>query len=348
MKKKIIISTLVIFLLIAIAVAIYGYSYYQMIYQPNVNLNDKKTTFLYIKTGANYREVFDSLVKNNILIDTVSFQWVVAKKKYETKVKAGKYLIKNNMSNNDLVNMLRAGDQVPVKVTFNNVRTIQQLAGKVAKSLEPDSMNFSMLFNDNALLDKFGFNNTTLIAMFIPNTYEMYWNTSAEKFLEKMFDEYTDFWNKEREEKLKNLGMTKVQVVTLASIVQAEQAVYNDEKPIIAGLYINRLRKGMLLESCPTLVYAIGDFTIKRILDKDKEVESPYNTYKNIGLPPSPINLPEISSIDAVLNYQTTDYLFLCAKDDFSGYHYFSKTASQHGAYAKLYHEALNKRGIKR
>jgi len=182
--------------------------------------------------------------------------------------------------------------------------------------------------------------------MFIPNTYEFYWNTSAEEFFKRMAKEYKAFWTSERIAKAKKIGLSQSEVSALASIVQAEQLFHADERSRVAGLYINRLNKGMLLQSDPTLIYALGDFTIKRVLNKHKIIKSPYNTYLNTGLPPGPINLPERSSIDAVLNYEKHDYIFMCAKEDFSGYHNFAKTNRQHEIYAAKYHRELNKRRI--
>jgi len=198
------------------------------------------------------------------------------------------------------------------------------------------------LLNNKDFITELGFKKETVLCLFLPNTYEFYWSTDAKQFILRMNDEYKKFWNETRTKKAKEVNLTPIEVSILASIVQAEQGRFNDEKPTIAGLYINRLTQGIALQSDPTLVYAAGDFSIKRVLNVHKEINSPYNTYMYAGLTPGPINLPEISSIDAVLNYEKHDYLFMCAKDDFSGYHYFAKTASQHNVYAQRYHAALN------
>jgi len=252
------------------------------------------------------------------------------------------------MSNNELVNLLRSGKQVPVKLTFNSIRTPEQLAGKVAKQIEADSTDIIKLLKSESFTSSYGFNKYTIMTMFIPNTYEVYWNMSAEDFFRRMANEYKNFWTEERKQKAKNINLMQSQVSILASVVQAEQSVHHDEKRIIAGLYINRLQKRMKLESDPTLVYAVGDFEIKRVLNIHKEVESPFNTYKYLGLPPGPINLPEISSIDAVLNYQPNNYIFMCAKEDFSGKHNFAVTYNEHLRNAERYRAALNKRKIMR
>jgi UPF0755 protein len=346
-KSKVIKSFLIVCVIVIAVFGVFGYSYYQKIYENNVNSEIKKGFYLYIPTEANFENVLDSLEQNNVLSDISSFKWVAERKKYPEKVKPGRYFIKQGSSNNSIINMLRSGNQKAVNLTFNSIRTKYELAGKISLQLEMDSLSLIDLLNNKTFLEKYDFDPESVISMFIPNTYQIYWNTSPEKFFEKMNNEYKKFWNKERIAKLKKLKMTKLQVSTLASIVQAEQSVHRDEQPTVAGVYMNRIRIGMNLESCPTLVFALGDFSRQRILNKDKEIESPYNTYKNAGLPPGPINLPEISAIDAVLNYVKHDYLFLCAKEDFSGYHYFSSNFTDHNRHALLYQAKLDKKGIK-
>jgi len=347
-KKRIIKAISLVLGLIIIVSVIVAYIFYQKIFANNTSDKLKSAHFLYIKKQVNFTDVVDSLTMKNVLADIESFKWVCEKKNYVNNVKGGRYEIKPGMNNNDLVNMLRSGNQKALNLTFNNVRTKQELAKKISHQLEFDSLALITLLNDKKYLKKYGFNSETVISMFIPNTYQFYWNQSPESFFEKMHKEYKKFWTGNRINKAKKLGLSKSAVSTLASIVQAEQSMHNNEKPKVAGLYINRLRKRMPLESDPTLVFAIGDFSIQRVLNKDKEIDSPYNTYKNIGLPPAPINLPEISSIDAVLNHEKHNYIFMCAKEDFSGYHNFSTNLSQHNIYARRYHRALNKRGIKR
>lgn len=347
-KKRIIKAVFLVFGVAIITGLIVAYTFYQKIYGNNISDDIKKPHYLYIHNEATFADVVDSLRNANLLIDHESFTWVSEKKNYPNKIKGGRYEIKPGMSNNALVNMLRSGNQKALNLTFNNIRTKQELAGKISHQLEFDSLALIKLLNDNKYLKKYGFNSETIVGMFIPNTYQFYWNQSPESFFEKMNKEYQKFWTEKRVSKAKKLKLSKVAVSTLASIVQAEQSKHNSEKPKVAGLYINRLKKRMPLESDPTLVYAIGDFSIQRVLNKDKEIDSPYNTYKNIGLPPAPINLPEISSIDAVLNHEKHSYIFMCAKEDFSGYHNFSTNLRQHNIYARRYHRALNKRGINR
>ena len=342
-------SILKIFLLVVLILLIIGgisaYRIYKQIYLPNVVLKNKQVDYLYIPTGAAFEDVVSVLEKNNLIDDKGSFEWLAEKKNYKNHVLAGRYKIKNKMNNNQLINLLRSGDQEPVQFVFNNIRTKEQLASKIAAQIEADSSSVIDLLNDKDFLSKYGFNSETVIALFIPNTYEMYWNLSAEDFFKKMAKEYKKFWTEERKSKAAEIGLTQTDVSIIASIVQ-EETIKNDEKPIVAGAYINRLNKNMLLQADPTVRFGIGDFTIKRILNKHLKYDSPYNTYIYKGLPPGPICLPSISSIDAVLNYKKHDYIYFCAKEDFSGYHNFAKTADQHIQNAKRYQRELNRRKI--
>ncbi len=305
--------------------------------------NTTKNTYIYIPTGANIVTVKDSLKAKGVIKKMTTLERAFSIKKYYLSIKPGRYYITQGMNNNELVNMLRSGRQVPVKVTFNNIRTKEQLAGRISKYIEADSLEILNKLNDREFLKQFGFTPDNVMAMFIPNTYEFWWNTSAEGFVKRMYREYKKFWNKDRLEKAAKIGLTPEQVMTLASIVQAEQMQHPEERPIIAGLYINRLKRGIPLQSDPTLIYAWGDFSIKRVYDYHKKIDSPYNTYKYAGLPPAPIITPDVSSIDAVLNYKKHNYIYMCAKDDFSGYHYFTSSLSQHNYYARKYQQALNK-----
>lgn len=320
------------------------WKYYGKIYETAIDI-DEDETFLFISSDWNRSKLIDYLYEKEILKDTASFIWVADQKKYLT-VKPGRYLLTDGMSNNSLVNLLRSGAQVPIKLTFNTIRTAKDLAGKVSKQIEADSTELYSMLNSSTYAGKYGFTRQTFLTLFIPNTYEFYWDTSAEEFIQKMAAEYKRFWNVERIGKARKIGLSQSEVAILASIVQAEQSQKRDERPKVAGLYLNRIRKGMKLESDPTLVYALGDFSIRRVLNKHKKIQSPYNTYKYAGLPPGPINLPEISSLEAVLNSEKHNYIFMCAKADFSGYHDFSKTYRQHVNYANAYRRELNKRKI--
>jgi len=320
-----------------------GWVFYNRMFRSNVDL--AKDKYLYIKTGSDFNAVVDSIKKNSLVIDLETFINTANSFGYTKKVKPGCYKIKDGMSNRTLVRMLYTSTQTPVKVTFNNIRTPEQLAEKISKQLEIDSLTFIRYFKKEGTSDSYGFIEKTLISMFIPNTYQFYWNTDSEEFFNRMKKEYDKFWNKSRGDKLKGAGLTRVEATTLASIVE-EETNKIDEKSRIAGVYINRLRKNMPLQADPTIKFALNDFTIKRIWTKHLEVKSPYNTYKNIGLPPGPICCPSISSIDAVLNYENHSYLYFCAKDDFSGYHVFAKTLAEHNRNAEAYQRALNKERI--
>lgn len=342
---KILIS---VFALLFIGLAITAYFVFDRIYQPNVFLGQAKTAYVCIPTGSKIEDVSKLLHQKGYIINQASFEWLSEMKNYKNNVYPGRYKIKGGMNNNELINLLRSAQQEPLKLTFNSIRTKEQLAGVISTQIEADSVSLLKLLNDDSFMKKFHLSAENSLCLFIPNTYEFYWNTSAEKFINKMGKEYAVFWTTQRKLQAEKIGLSPVEVSVLASVVQAEQSVHNDEKPIVAGLYLNRISKGMNLESDPTLVYALGDFTINRVLNVHKEIESPYNTYKYPGLPPGPINLPELSSLKAVLNYDRNDYLFMCAKEDFSGFHNFAKTYEEHCVNAKKYWAALDKKNIMR
>jgi UPF0755 protein len=341
--KKAIIATLFILLLVGGGG---GYYAYKTIYQSNVNLGDKKSQIIYIPTGSNFDDVIRILGENNILKNQSTFELLAEKKKYKNAVKPGKYRILANMSNNALVNLLRAGIQEPIEINFNGLHTVDEFLKRVGRRIEADSLALIKASKDNGYLSKYGFNQDNLQALFIPNTYEFYWNTSVDEFYDRMAKEYKTFWNESRKKKAKNLGFSQTDVLTLASIVQGEQCCDNDEKKVIAGLYINRLNQEMPLQSDPTVIFALGDFTIQRVSTEQTRTDSQYNTYMNKGLPPGPIGFAQQTSIDAVLDYNKNDYIYMCAKEDLSGKHYFAKTYEQHCIYAKKYRDALNARNI--
>ncbi|PTN08133.1 UPF0755 protein [Mangrovibacterium marinum] len=328
---------ILIFAVAFVLAALYGYRLFGYTFDENV----KNAGSITIPENASFEQVLDSISKQDILINEKAFKWVAKKKNYPSFIKAGKYVFTKGMNTNAIVNMLKAGNQKPVTVTFNNVRFMEDLAGKVAKYIAPDSAALINYLRSPEVIAQYGFDQHSFHAMFIPNTYEMYWTTTPEQFVDRMNAEYRRFWNPQRLAKADSLGLTPAQAITLASIVQ-EETIKADEKPVVAGLYLNRIRKGMLLQADPTVKYALGDFSIQRILTKQLEIDSPYNTYKFAGLPPGPINFPEISSIDAVLNADNNKYLYMCAKEDFSGYHNFARTLSQHNANATRYRNALN------
>lgn len=312
-------------------------------WKPNVAVKDDG--IVYIRPGDSFETVLISLQSKGYLQNTYTIRKVAELKKYVSNVKSGRYRIPDGIGNNDLINLLRSGRQAPVRFTFNNIRTLPDFAGTIARQLDMDSTEWLQLARDTAYIARLGFTPETFIGMFIPNTYEIYWNTSAADFMNRMQKEYQRFWNEKRLAKAKQAGLSPMEVIILASIVE-EETVQKEEYPVIAGVYINRLKKGWKLDACPTLKFALGDFTLRRILDKHMQVDSPYNTYKYAGLPPGPVRMPSIQVIDAVLNYTRHDYLFFCAKSDFSGSHYFSRTLRQHNKYAEEYHRELNRRRI--
>lgn len=338
---------LTIVLLVFLVGGYLAWNVYQRIYAPNVSLDDSNVEF-FIHSDWSYEEVRTALEENGWLDDVSSFDWVAERKTYPELVKPGRYILFDGMNNNQLVDLLRSGEQEPIQLVLRSVRTKTELAGLVDNYIEADSAEIMAFLDNDARCSQYGFNRQTIFSMFLPNTYEFYWNTSSDEFVERMAREYKRYWTDERKAKASALGLSQSQVATLASIVQAEQSAHPDERPVVAGLYLNRLRKGMRLESDPTLIHALGDFTIKRVLNVHKEVESPYNTYKYAGLPPGPILLPELSSLDAVLNAESHSYLFMCAKEDFSGYHNFASNYREHVNNANRYRRELNKRNIYR
>lgn len=317
-------------------------------YKVNTQTKSGEAEALYIPTNATFNQVVDSLQKYNLLKDVELFKKSAERNDYGQNIKSGKYLIEPNWTNKQLLSVLKSGRQVPVKVTFNNVRSIYSLAGKVSKQIEADSIALVLYLTDDKMLqDKYGLDAANIGILFLPNTYEFYWNTTPEKFVDKMKKEYDKFWNAERLAKAEELKMTPREVAVLASIVQAEQTSRKSEWPTIAGLYINRLNKNMLLQSDPTVIFAWNDPSIRRVLFRHLEIDSPYNTYKYTGLPPGPILIPEPGVVDAVLNYEKNNYYYMCAKEDLSGAHNFAKTLSEHSVNAQKYQRALNAAGIR-
>ena len=342
-KKKVFLIIFVVIALLAVIAFVFGKKYRDFIFAANVSV-ESELAYIYIPNGSDYEDLLVILEESGYIEDMESFKQVAEWKKYQSPVKAGRYEIHDGMSNNELINLLRSGNQTPVKLSFIGLRTLPILAGKVAVYIEADSTTIADILMDPETAKKYGFNQQTFPAMFIPNTYEFYWNTSAEKFVERMAEEFNKFWNEDRMSKATKLGMSQSEVSTLASIIENETQ-HNPEKPRIAGVYINRLNDGWRLESCPTVIYAIGDWSMTRVLNSDLEVESPYNTYRNDGLPPGPISVPSISSIDAVLNYEKHDYYFMHANPDLTKTHVFAKTNAQHEAYQRKYKQAMRNAG---
>jgi UPF0755 protein len=330
---------LIFFLLFSILLISFAFYAYQICYTPNI-LVGKEDHAIVIPKGATFKTVQDQFHQANIAQDLISFSFIAKLMDYDESVKAGRYILRANMTNIQAVRLLRSGQQEPVKVTFNNVRLISELSEKITRNLYMKPEEFEAALIQFAMTNNYGFNKNNILTMFIPNTYEVYYQSTPQELINRMYREYTNYWTDERKAKAQELGLTPIQVSILASIVQAE-SIKRDEAPVIASLYLNRLKKKMPLQADPTLVFAVGDFTLKRVLNEHKEIDSPYNTYRNTGLPPGPINMPEIHSLEAVLNHAQTNYLYMCAKEDFSGNHNFTNSYREHINNAQRYQRAL-------
>lgn len=332
-------------LILLLLVMLGGFWAYQRYLKANViDFNGKR--YLYIPTGATFNQLMDSLRQNKVLINPESFSALATSMGLNQSIYPGRYELEPGMSNFQLIRLLRSGRQSPVKLVLNKLRTPQQIITKLSSQLEPDSANFARLFADSTFLAGYQIGTKQIQVLFMPNTYEIYWNTTARNAVEKIAKSHVKFWNTDRVAKTKRLGLSIPQVITLASIVE-EETNKNDEKPRIASVYLNRLNIGMHLGADPTVKYAVGNFALKRILSEHTRTPSPYNTYLNAGLPPGPICTPSAASIDAILNAEQTRFLFFCAKEDFSGYHNFAVTYSEHQQNAQRYHQALNERKIR-
>lgn len=334
-------SSLILAVLISIIVAMVWWIWYK----PNVRIPDQPDASIYIRTNSTFDQVKTALYSQGFIQKHRTFEWLARKKNYPQQIRAGRYILYNGMNNNELINILRAGLQTPVQVVVNNIRLKKDLAGKVSRQLEADSLPILQLLSDSVFLKKYGLDPETGLTLIIPNTYEFYWNTDAQAFFERMFKEYTKFWDAEREKKKIRTGMTRQEVTILASIIEKE-TLKNDEKARMAGVYMNRLRDDWKLQADPTVVYVVGDFKMKRVLNKHTRIDSRYNTYLYEGLPPGPICVPSIASIDAVLDFEEHDYYYFCAREDFSGYHNYAKTYNQHLINARKYQRAYRERGI--
>lgn len=332
---------LIFFLLFSVLLISFGYYAYQVVYTPNI-LVGKQPRPLIIPRGATFKDVQALLHKGDYTQDLISFSFLSKLMDYDENVKPGRYVLRPNLSNLQAIRMLRAGMQEPVNVTFNNVRLIEDLSEKITRNLNMRPEEFEAALIKFAMSNPYGFTKDNVLTMFIPNTYEVYFETSPDDLIARMHDEYEKFWTDERKQKAEAAGLTPIEVSILASIVQAE-SIKHDEAPVIAGLYLNRLKQDIALQADPTLVFAVGDFTLKRVLNEHKEVDSPYNTYKYRGLPPGPVNMPEIFALDAVLNHTKSNYLYMCAKEDFSGRHNFTHSYREHLNNASRYQRALTR-----
>lgn len=344
--KKIITAIAIIGLAIA---AYFAYFIYGAMLKPNTAFNNKEA-YIFVPTNATYSEVREQL--EPLLKDIDGFDALAEQKKYTTNIKSGRFIIKKDMSNNDIINSIRSNN-IPLKIAFNNQERIEDLAGRIAFQIEADSLSLLNAMTHPEFLKKNGFTTETVLGMYIPNSYEVYWNTSAESFRDKMLKEYHRFWNPSRTQKRKALNLSTNEVMSIAAIVHKETAKV-DERPRVAGVYLNRIKKGMPLQADPTVIYAVkkqsGDFkqVIKRVLYKDLEIDSKYNTYKYASIPPGPIFMPDVSAIDAVLNPEKHDYYYFVANVNNFGYHKFAKTLSQHNVNKREYVAWINKQGVNR
>ncbi|MAB49756.1 MAG: aminodeoxychorismate lyase [Flavobacteriaceae bacterium] len=344
--KKILWAVAIIGLLIFGGIAYYIYG---AMFQPNTKF-ENETAYVYIPTDANYIQVRQQL--EPLLKDMGSFDALAKRKKYTSNIKAGRFAISKGMNNNEIINSIRSKN-LPIKIAFNNQHNLEDLAGRISTQIEADSVSLLNSMIDNTFLEKNGFTKATALGMYLPNSYEFFWNTSAEGFREKMLTEYNRFWNESRLEKANQLNLSPDEVMTLASIVH-EESKQADEQPRVAGVYLNRLRIGMPLQADPTLKFAAyqlpeyKDTVIRRVLNVHKEIDSPYNTYKNLGLPPGLIAMPDLSAINAVLNPEKHNYLYFAADAKRLGYHKFAKTLAQHNNNAREYQRYLSSQGINR
>lgn len=342
-KKEVVALFMVVFAIMLSSFMFYGY---QILYTPNI-LVDKPDQPFSVPKGLTFEDLQEKLMAERVVNDLVSFSFLAKLKDLDSELKPGMYLFKTDMSNLQAINLLSAGLQTPVKLTFNSARKLEDLAPKLTYALEMDSTELSPLLLSDSVARSYGFTTSTFISMFLPNTYEVYWTISPGELLDRMKKEYDRYWNEARRARADSLGLSLVEVTTLASLVDAETNRM-DEAPRVAGVYLNRIKRGIPLQADPTLIFALNDFSIRRVLNKDKEFDSPYNTYLYRGLPPGPINMPSISAMEAVLNVEDHRYLYFCAKDDFSGYHVFARTLSEHNVNARKFQNALNSERIYR
>lgn len=347
MRNRLLILFGVSLFLLVLTAGLIGYNYYQKIFAPNVPSNLTEN-HLYIPTNSTFEQVVDSLTQNGFIEDRNSFINIAKRMNYEKPImRAGRFEIQPNWSNYDLIGHLRSGEQATVKLILTNEWLPENVAAKAARFIEPDSIDLLLTLKDEAYLKEIGYTPESLMSLFIPNTYDFYWTTSPQEFVERMVKEHEKFWSKDnRMEKAKKLEMTPNKVYTLASIVEKE-TLRGEEKRRMAGVYLNRLKEGMLLQADPTAVFARRDFATKRVTNYHTKFDSPYNTYLYTGLPPGPISMASISSIDAVLNSENHNYYYFCAKGDGTGYHNFANSLEQHNRNAQIYYRNLRKRGLR-
>ena len=327
-------------ILISILLITFSLRCFKTIVSPQIQSDDFS---IYVTMENSSEDIIEIIQSNDRNANLKGLKWIMKLKKYDLHRHSGHFIIKKGYSAKNIADILNAGIQTPVKVIINSTRTTEQIAASISSQLMLDSATIASKLNDMDYLKSKGFDKDNVFYLIIPNTYEFYWNVSIDGFIERIIKERDAFWNESRKEKAAKIGLSPEEVMTLASIIEEETAK-NDELPIVAGLYINRLERGMLLQADPTVIYALGGERPKRVLKKHLETDSPYNTYKYAGLPPAPIRFVNIKSIDAVLNYSKHNYLYMCAKEDFSGYHNFATNLSAHNLNAARYQRALSRR----
>lgn len=321
-----------------------AYYYYSRAFRSNLVLSHGEK-YVYIRTGSTFEDVMQELGRKGMLHNAESFRWMAKTMHYDEQIKPGRYSVKPGMNNRELIVLLRSGAQEPVELVFKNMTNRFELAGKVSKFIEADSAEILETINAADFKTRYGLNPANASSLIFPDSYLFYWNTSAKSFIDSMGTNYLSFWNDERRKGAAKLGLNAAEVSVLASIIQQESN-RKDEWPVIAGVYLNRLKKNMKLQADPTVKFAVGDNSIRRIKRHHLSVDSPYNTYQNFGLPPGPIAMARKESIDAVLNYQSHSYIYFCARPDQSGYHDFASTYSEHTRNAARYRKNLDARGI--
>lgn len=344
MKKRTKRILLIALLLVSILLITAAYIGYQLVLAPN--FSTEKTTYIYIDDQTDFEQLTRQLKDSADCKNLTTFKFLADAVDYPENIRTGRYAILPGSDNLKVLNTLRRGSQSPVRLTFNNVRLKDDLAKRLSDQLMLSKDDLLTLWNDPTYCDSLGFDTLTITTLFIPNSYEVYWNTSAEGLMKRMLTEYNRFWNDARREKANQLNMSLIEVAILASIVE-EETSKSDEYARVSGLYINRLKRGMLLQADPTVKFAVGDFGLRRILFSHLAIDSPYNTYMYAGLPPGPLRVPSPASMDGVLNYEHHNYIYMTAKEDFSGYHNFAVTLGEHSANARRYQAELNRRGIR-
>lgn len=340
--KRVMWATLIVFAFSLICSFIFLYG---KVFKSNLILKSDQKGFVYIKSNDTFQDVLKQMIDRQMLTNKESFVWMAEFLDYDKKVRPGRYPVKDGMNNKELVLLLRSGKQEPLRITFKSIRTRYELAGKVGALLEADSLEIINIMNSSGFIEKYSLSPENALSLIVPDTYEFYWNTTSKEFIEKMGKFHLDFWTNERLAKASAIGLRKEQVSIMASIVQQESS-RKEEWPVIAGVYMNRFNKGMKLQADPTVVFATGDFTIRRVRSNHLAVNSPFNTYMYKGLPPGPIYLAGKQCIDAVLDYRRHSYIYFCARPDQSGLHDFAKTYDEHLRNARNYQRRLNERGI--